>query len=332
MLCSLAREVAPYIFTFAPGESKIIGMASACPERVIPRKGRIRVEIINVGDIVGRKSYHSDIYFKVIGLRGEGENALALLKGLDVRLLADAPLADLVPVSGDALRLFRQMVVKRNQDCLGCVYERRDEVRQILLRNSNGGKSEGMPFFEIPGRVLHLDGDKEYLEICLGTYRQLGIRATGYRIPEAEQPLHVASLLENHKPDILVLTGHDGLLREKRDFQSLASYRTSEFFVRAIHVARRYEPSLDDLVIIAGACQSHYEELLKAGANFASSPRRVLIHCLDPVLITEKVAFTPFGQTLSVKDVVESTITGIDGLGGVQTRGKFRLGFPKSPY
>ncbi len=34
---------------------------------------------------------------------------------------------------------------------------------------------------------------------------------------------------------------------------------------------------MDELVIFAGACQSHYEEIIKAGANFASSPHRILM-------------------------------------------------------
>ncbi|NLP18108.1 MAG: sporulation peptidase YabG, partial [Firmicutes bacterium] len=72
--------------------------------------------------------------------------------------------------------------------------------------------------------------------------------------------------------------------------------------------------------------------LIKAGANFASSPQRVLIHCLDPVLLSEKVAYTPIGQTLAIADALQATITGLSGVGGVETRGKYRLGFPKSPY
>ena len=53
---------------------------------------------ISIGDIVGRKSYQMDIFFKVVDIVGEGPQARALLKGLDVRLCADAPLADLEPV------------------------------------------------------------------------------------------------------------------------------------------------------------------------------------------------------------------------------------------
>jgi spore coat assembly protein len=288
---------------------------------------------ISIGDIVGRKSYQMDIFFKVVDIVGEGSRARAFLKGLDVRLCADAPIEDLELVPLERLRAFRQELVRRNQRCLGDVCSRRDRERAVLLqyRNDNGGAEE-VPFFEIPGCVLHLDGDEEYLEICLNTYKQLDIKATGFCIPEGEIHLRVRDLLEEHQPDILVLTGHDGLLKGKSDFKSLASYRTSSAFVKAVQEARQYEPDLDNLVIIAGACQSHYEALIAAGANFASSPQRVLIHCLDPVLLSERVAYTPINQTVIIADVLKSTITGVSGLGGIETRGKYRLGFPKSPY
>ncbi|MGB4231707.1 MAG: sporulation peptidase YabG [bacterium] len=287
---------------------------------------------ISIGDIVGRKSYQMDIFFKVVDIVGEGPQARALLKGLDVRLCADAPLADLEPVPLERLRAFRQELVRRNQRCLGDVCSRRNKERAVLLKYRNDEGADEAPFVELPGSVLHLDGDEEYLEICLNTYKQLDIKATGFCIAEEEIHLRVRELLEEHQPDILVLTGHDGLLKGKRDFQSLASYRNSSAFVKAVQTARQYEPDLDNLVIIAGACQSHYEALIAAGANFASSPQRVLIHCLDPVLLSERVAYTPINQTVIIADVLKSTITGVSGLGGIETRGKYRLGFPKSPY
>lgn len=102
--------------------------------------------------------------------------------------------------------------------------------------------------------------------------------------------------------------------------------------MQTVRRAREYAPGRDDLIIFAGACQSHYESLIQAGANFASSPKRVLIHAYDPVFIAEKVAFTPFNQMVPIKETVSETITGIDGVGGIETRGRLRLGYPKSPY
>jgi spore coat assembly protein len=50
------------------------------------------------------------------------------------------------------------------------------------------------------------------------------------------------------------------------------------------------------------------------------------------VFIAEKVAFTPINKTVNIGDAITSSVTGIDGVGGVETRGKFRLGLPKTPY
>ena len=103
-------------------------------------------------------------------------------------------------------------------------------------------------------------------------------------------------------------------------------------YIEAVKALRDYNSSYDELVIFAGACQSCYECLLDAGANFASSPSRVLIHCLDPVFVCEKIAYTKIDEVVSITDVVEGTITGIKGIGGLQTRGKYREGYPKSNY
>ncbi len=75
-----------------------------------------------------------------------------------------------------------------------------------------------------------------------------------------------------------------------------------------------------------------YNEIIKAGANFASAPFRALIHALDPVRVCGKVAFTGIDKVLSAEDVIEDTITGKSGIGGVQTRGKYREGYPEEPY
>jgi spore coat assembly protein len=143
----------------------------------------------------------------------------------------------------------------------------------------------------------------------------------------------VSRLLKKYSPDLLVLTGHDAYLKRKgRDFSDLNNYRNSRYFVEATRAARRYEPSRDELIIFAGACQSHYEALLEAGANFASSPQRVFIHALDPVFVVKVVANTPIHAIANVSEAIASTFSGFDGIGGVESRGKLRLGLPKSPY
>jgi spore coat assembly protein len=284
-----------------------------------------------VGDFVTRHSYGGDIRFVIVGLTPDG--VVATLKGIEVRLLADAPTADLMPATDSDLRLRTAVETKLERDALVLV-----EQRRRILRSKAGFRSErnrqDRDFFERPGRVLHLDGDGAYLDKCLKIYLRLGIRAIGKTVPESQMAARMPALLESCSPDILVITGHDGVVGPGRSTEvlNLEHYRNSDHFVKAVKAARRYERSLDELVIFAGACQSHYEALLEAGANFASSPERILIHALDPVFVAERVAYTPINETVDIFRVVRTTITGTDGLGGMETRGKYRIGLPRSRY
>jgi len=284
-----------------------------------------------VGDLVMRQSYDRDICFIIVRL--DQERDIAILKGLDVRLLADAPLADLARVTESDWRTYQVHQAKIQQETMRLV-----QMRRQVEQDKQEYRSEKMryprDFFERPGRVLHLDGDGSYLEKCLSIYERLGIRAVGKNIPEQQMPACIVDLLGEHEPDILIITGHDGVLRKGRSAEVLQidNYRNSDSFVRAVRAARKYERSLDELIIFAGACQSHYEALLEAGANFASSPQRILIHALDPVFVAEKIAYTPINETIDIYHIARSTITGTDGLGGVESRGKYRIGLPRSRF
>lgn len=283
----------------------------------------------SLGDIVARKSYNKDIFFKieniVVDYAGETK---AILRGLDVRLLADAPFDDLVKVQNKSIKQYRRNFIEISNQRLKKMMQKRTDRLSVNSLNVDTPQD----FFELPGRVLHLDSSQEYLNLCTALYEQIGIKVNGFQIPEKDQPVSVPGLLERCRPDILVLTGHDGLIKSQESFSNLDNYHSSKYFVEGVKAARGVENNKDDLIIFAGACQSHYEAILSAGANFASSPFRVLIHALDPVFIVEKIAFTSIGQTVSMDEVVDNTITGTDGLGGIQTRGKYRKGFPKSPY
>jgi len=289
---------------------------------------------LKVGDVVGRKSYGLDIYFKVMDIIENDEKKLALLNGLDMRLCATAPVEDLERIEAAKVADYWRMAMVKNHEAMKRVFTRRKQERERqLMRSVEAHKSSvEVESFDIPGRVLHVDGDGEYLDLCMTTYRQLSIPADGFNIPEREQAEKIYDLLQEHRPDLLVLTGHDGFKKGTKDFSDINNYYNSMNFVNAVKAARRYEKSRDDLVIFAGACQSHYEAILQAGANFASSPQRVLIHAFDPVFVVEKVAYTSIYDPIPLKDVITGTITGYDGIGGMETRGKHRLGVPRSPY
>ena len=54
-----------------------------------------------------------------------------------------------------------------------------------------------------------------------------------------------------------------------------------------------------------GACQSYFEAIISAGANFASSPARILIDFLDPLVIAEKIAFTEKYKYITIDDIAK---------------------------
>jgi spore coat assembly protein len=279
------------------------------------------------GDLVVRKSYGGDILFRIAFIANRG----ALLRGTDYRLLADAPLTDLEPVQNpdelDELRkarmhttesLRRMMRVRERKVALSGVEAGPDKRRQTL--------------FEMPGKVLHLDGDANYLRKSLYVYRQLQVPAEGYHCHESQMPQLLMQLLPRVCPDIVVITGHDGVIRHPhqhpQQLQHLHNYKNSGNFVQAVRIARMYDRHKDSLTVVAGACQSHFEALMNAGANFASSPGRIMIHALDPVYVAVRSAFTPFRETIDMADVIANTVSGIRGVGGIETTGSFRMGVP----
>ena len=108
-----------------------------------------------------------------------------------------------------------------------------------------------------------------------------------------------------------------------------AIQRNTELFVKAVQEARRYEKSHEKLLIIAGACQSNYEELIKAGADFASSPKRVNIHALDPAIIASHISLTEKNKEIDLIELLEKTKYGKDGMGGLIVNGLMYVGYPR---
>ena len=292
---------------------------------------------IVIGDTVVRKSYDKDITFKIIDIKEDNGTIIYILKGISIRIIADSPADDLEPVDISFIGEKEKILNTRVNNAIKNAISTRANRLQKEKINFRGSKSSKHPAinelaFGRPGKILHIDGDKEYLETCLKVYKQLSLDAVGRAISEKDQCTYVVDLVKEIKPDIVVLTGHDSVLKESDDYLDLNNYRNSKYYIDAVKALRNYNSSYDELVIFAGACQSCYECLLDAGANFASSPNRVLIHCLDPVFVCEKIAYTNIDSVLSITNILENTITGIKGIGGLQTRGKYREGYPKSPY
>jgi|LSQX01.1.fsa_nt_gb spore coat assembly protein len=290
---------------------------------------------LKIGDIVARISYGSDILFKVVDIVKVGNNKIAILNGLCYRLEADAPESDLIVQEDSHVREYSARIASAVDMKLRSVSESNMRSTHMGLPKKKfyrHDRERNTKKFSRPGKVLHVDSDRDYLATCLEQYSKFGIEAVGAYVKEKDQPLRIFDLLKKHKPDILVLTGHDGFVKDKKSILNPDNYRNSKYYIEAVKEARRYEGNLDSLIIFAGACQSMYNQIIEAGANYASSPYRVLIHALDPVFICQKVAFTGINSVLAPQLVIEKTITGYKGIGGVETRGKYRDGYPMEPY
>lgn len=247
--------------------------------------------MFKVGDLVSRISHNNDITFKIEKIIDN----VAYLKGINVRLCADSDINDLILVEkGDI----------SDKD----FYEKLRSIRNF----------ERNDYFYIPGKILHIDGDREYLNRCLDFYKKANVLAFGVYSKENEMEQNIEKYLEDINPDIVVITGHDSTIRQN-----------SKYFSNTVKVCRKYQKDYDKLIIIAGACQSDYEKLIKAGANFASSPKKINIHALDPAIIALSLSLTDKNEHVDLLSLLEKTSNGKDGMGGVNTRGVMTTGYPR---
>ena len=136
----------------------------------------------------------------------------------------------------------------------------------------------------------------------------------------------VYQLLKIYNPDILVITGHDGMIKKGTNYNDIYNYRNSRHFINTVKEARRYDVENNKkTVIFAGACQSYFEALILAGANFASSPARILIDFLDPLIVAEKVATTEKYRYITIDDITKELREGKRGVDGIGANGKMTI-------
>ena len=160
---------------------------------------------------------------------------------------------------------------------------------------------------------MHLDGDRRYGVKSSMYYRKMGLRAVVRNVPEFRQSDIVNPLIDRYNPDILIVTGHDGMLKKGKLYEDLYNYRNSRYFAQTVINARKNEKG-KKLVIFAGACQSYYEALIGAGANFASSPARILIDFMDPLVVAKKIATTDSNKFLTINDIEDELRDGERGI------------------
>ena len=109
--------------------------------------------LFNIGDLVTRKSHNNDTVFKIINI----ENEIAILKGVNIRLIADSSISDLVHVD----KSLEQDLIKDDRSIIN---------RMNDLINLNRDE-----YFYLPGKILHIDADKDYLDRCMKFYKEMNV-------------------------------------------------------------------------------------------------------------------------------------------------------------
>ena len=244
--------------------------------------------MLKVGDYVTRNKYKNDILFKVLNIK---DNKV-ILSGVNIRLIADANIDD-ITISND-----------RNEEL--------DEIEIIDLDNN---------YFYIPGVILHLDSDKDYLERCMNYYKKNKIKCYGFNYLEKEYKSKIKDLIHKYNPSIVVITGHDAKYGNNK-------YKNSKYFIDVVKYIRN-ELNRKDLIIVSGACQSDFIGLIKNGSNFASSPAHINIHALDPAIIATNIALSEKNQSIDLNGILSKTKYGSDGIGGINTSGVMIIGYPR---
>lgn len=172
------------------------------------------------------------------------------------------------------------------------------------------------------GTILHIDSDKKFLESCMNLYKEMNVHAWGVHLKEKDISKAINNILDEITPDIVVLTGHD--YYNGKDQKDLANYENSNKYIEAVRVIRKRFNN-DSIIVVAGACCSHFEALIANGANFASSPKRIHIHTYDPAIIAIKCATTSCNQIIDFNNVLKFIENGRDAYGGIETKGKMKV-------
>ena len=275
------------------------------------------MEKIKKGDIVARKSHNLDILFSIEKIiRSTNGMRIAILKGITTRIVADAYLNDLVVLDSKEVDDSLRSIDIKIEDRINRLIKKGKEKFQYKERNFQDIKT---------GKILHLDGDRFYSDKSARYYKKVGLNAIVKNIPENKQHLIVKDYINKYKPDILVLSGHDGMIKTGTKYGDLSNYRNSKYFVKAVMEARKLYPSSNKLAIFAGACQSFFEAIMVSGANFASSPGRILIDFMDPLIVAERIAVTDRNKFVTINDIVNELRDGRKSVDGSGVMGKRQL-------
>lgn len=172
---------------------------------------------IKKGDIVGRLSCGKDIFFIVDNILTIGLNKqIAVLKGINIRVMADSPISDLEVIS--------------KSDILKNTIYNDKKINEMIKKNYRNRKQTR--YITYTGKILHLDGDRRYTEKSISFYSKMGLNFIVKNIAEYRQAKVVIPLLNKYNPDILIITGHDAMLKKGSNYNNIYNYRNSRPFYK----------------------------------------------------------------------------------------------------
>ena len=87
------------------------------------------------------------------------------------------------------------------------------------------------------------------------------------------------------------------------------NYKNSKYFIKCVKNAREFDTANNNLAIFAGA-------------NFASSPARILIDFVDPLVVAETIATADSSKFVTIRDFENKLRDGQRGISGIGTKGK----------
>lgn len=151
---------------------------------------------IKKGDIVGRLSYGKDILFyvdRIIKIKN-GEKIYAILKGIQYRIEADAPLDDLEKIEKVQIESEDRGFENKLKQKI------KKQTKSMFIKENNKRNNASNAI------ILHLDGDKRYTQKSERYYNKLGLKAIVKNVPENKQPQVIGSLVRKYEPDIVVIT------------------------------------------------------------------------------------------------------------------------------
>ena len=207
------------------------------------------MEKIKRGDIVAKKSSNSNILYSVEKITKDlNGRKVAILKGIIVRIVEATYLDNLIKIDNEKLDdSLRSLDVKIE-----------DRINSFLKKEKGKNKEKERNFQNISsGKILHLDGDKLYSEKSARYYKKMGLNAIVKNVPENKQHLLVKDYINKYNPDILVLTGHDGMIKTGIKYGDINNYRNSKYFAQGVLEARKIHPSSNRLAIFA-RCMSKF--------------------------------------------------------------------------